>query len=101
MSWRNREDWDRQRREANNERFSTVLVKGLVVLHITDKAFLVIEKDTLESLRASGESTSKLKHWIPFSQIKSSSIPLKEIDKDDEVEFWLPLWLVQEKGLLY
>lgn len=103
MSWRNRDDWDRQRKEANNERFRIVMVKALVVLHATDKAFLVIEKETMEALAAANDRRSfiEFKKWVPLSQIRSSSIPVGQIDKDDEVDLGLPLWLVQEKGFLY
>lgn len=101
MSWRNRDDWDRQRKEANNDRFRIVMVKALVVLHVTDKALLVIEKETLESLRAAEQGTMDFRKWVPISQIRSPSIPLLQIDKDDEVDLGLPLWLVQEKGFLY
>lgn len=100
MSWRSG-DWDEQRRSANNERFRIVMVKGLVVLYVTDKALLVIEKETLESMRAANQSTTNFKKWVPVSQIRSPSIPLSQIDRNDEVDLGLPLWLVQEKGFLY
>jgi hypothetical protein len=100
MSWR-AGDWDDQRRRANNERFRIVTVKSLVVLHVTDKALLVIEKETLEAMQAADQGIADFKKWVPLSQIRSPSIPLLEIDKDDEVDLGLPLWLVQEKGFLY
>lgn len=101
MVWRNTEDWNRQRREHHNERERAVTVKELVILHQTDRALLVIEKETMESLAANGESSTAFKKWVPLSQIRGSTIPMKDLDKDDVVDLQLPLWLVQEKGFLY
>lgn len=82
-------------------KYRVVVVRGLVVLHATEKALLVIEKDTLDSCRAADESAKEFKKWVPTSQIKHSVPAIRSIDKDDLVEIHVPQWLAEEKEFMY
>lgn len=95
-----REDLDEQRIADRNERNSSVRVRGLVVLHKTEKALLVIDKEILESAEQGG-NVLPFKVWLPISQIHKASPELRSIDKGDEVELWVPKWLAVEKEFLY
>lgn len=84
-----------------NPRFRDVVVRGLVVLHATDKAILVIEKDTLDACQANGDTTTPFKKWVPRSQVRRCSEPLHLVCKDDTIDLTLPKWLAEEKEFMY
>lgn len=91
---RTRDELARQRREANNERFQRVLIRHMVVLHVTEKAVLVMENEDL-----AGDARREV--WIPKSQASAWDPPLRELDKGDAVQFEIPRWLADEKELHY
>lgn len=80
-----------------NTRFRSVVVRGLVVLHVTEKALLVVEKDVLDS----GEGASKFKKWLPRSQIRSATPLLNMLEKDDIVELTIPRWLAEDGEFMF
>jgi hypothetical protein len=77
------------------------VVRGLVVLHATEKAILVIEADTLEACAASGDSAKPFKKWLPRSQIRRATPALETLDNGDAVELVVPRWLAEDKEFMF
>lgn len=84
-----------------NPRFQDVLVRDLLVFHVTDKAILVVEKDTVEDSRVKGYSLQPFKKWLPRSQIRRATPLIQSLDPDDVVEVVIPRWLAEEKEMMF
>lgn len=95
--WRRNYDNDRtdQERIAQNDRYRLVKVKGYTAIAVTDKAILIVLSDELD------QGPNAVRSWIPKSQMRSVTPSLESVEKDDAVEFSLPKWMVDEKGLIY
>lgn len=93
-------NFDGNKREGDG-RFRDVTVRNLHVIHATDRAILVIDKEVLETCVADKSPTAPFKHWVPRSQIRQCDPPLLSVDKDDTVTIVIPKWLAEEKEFLY